>query len=1250
MRRLLHTSWISLLALVLLVLGTLYYLGWTEAGLQRLVSLANRRLGPVTLSLAGARGTLHSGLHFDRVEVDHQRVQIIATRIDGSVALLPLLWQTINVSHLDIGEVTVHVLPHVSQPIDTWEPHFLIGLLNIEAPRLRVGHATLISPGGTTLEANELRAAAKIDSKDIRIFDSTLDYSGFAVHSIGTVHAAQSIGLRGQIRLSRQAPTGEAPWLADGQINGNLDLLGVNVVLLAPFNASFHGKARALAGDWHWQGDLQVKDLDLRAWGAGNALGLISGPLQVSGNRAGFTARGALDPKGLSAGPLSVDFAGNYAAHALTIARLGIGHGASGAQVSAAGVVGIVDGGPKLDLRGQWRTFRWPLSDSSAPVRSSSGDYTLTGLKPYAFTASGGLQVLSEPALQFRAAGRLAHDGLDIPSATVTAFGGQAQLRADLKWSPQVRWSAAGQMRTLNIATLRPTINGHLNFAFTASGQGFGKDRTLQASITDLSGVVRGQSAGGHAGIALDGDEWSLQQVRVQLGATHIEADGRIGAQPDLHFAVDIADLALLQNGAHGRLKATGRLRGDTHNPVLLARIKGSDLNYERVSLHAVEAQIDFDPRGSGHADVNVQLDQLQIANRVVERASFATNGTAQAHRFNMQVSAAPLVVRAAGTGSFEDGVWHAQLNEFTASDGADMHLSLAAPSTLVAALNGEQLQLERLCLHDAAAAFCATAERVQDHNKFSLSAARVPLRALTAGVGGDTTYEGQVSLEARGESLPAAPWTGSVTGALADAVVRHHLSGGRIESFSLGNGNVQAALDASGLAASIILDAGSAGNISGHVAAQGSGAINRAWPLAGELRLQTQSLGFIDSYVAEIDRVSGQLDANLTLAGTLGAPIFNGELKVSHGEVDAYTVNLALRDLNLDARLKGTELQLQGDVKAGSDGHAQISGVVNWRDALPYGQLHLTGENLRVINIPEARVQASPDVYMKLNGHRIDVTGTVALPYARLLRPDTLTSAARTSSDEVIVSSAQGAAAESFHVFSDLTLKLGERVTIDTLGLVGRLSGSIRTVADDSGFNRGTGELQVEEGKYTAYGRKLDIERGRLQFKDGPLNDPIIDLRAVKAFPDITAGINVRGTLRQPRLTFFSDPPVSQSQIVSLLIAGGSLETIQNTSDPAQRNNAARNDMLLQGSAMLFQQFGSKVGLDDVSVESGLNNDTSLVLGRFLSPRLYVSYGVSLVESINTIKARYTIGDHWALRTEAGTAQSADLVYTIER
>jgi translocation and assembly module TamB len=1248
MRRLLHTSWISLLALGLLVAGSIYYVGWTSSGLQRLVSLTNRRIGPVTLEITGARGTLHGGVHADRVVVDHQRVHIVAQQVDGRVALLPLLWQTIRVRHLTVADVSIHVLPHHAQGGAPWQPHFLVGLLDIQADDLNVGHVTVIAPSGASIAGDQAHAVAQIGTHEIRIFDSKLNYSGFEVRSVGTLQAADPIGMKGEIRLSLDAPD-QPSWLANTQIDGDLNLLEISGVLLSPFNADFHGDARALSGDWHWQGSSVVRDFDLQAWQAGDALGEISGTLQLSGDRSGVRATGMLDAEGLRAGPIAVDFAGNYAARVLDVARVTLLHRASGAQLSATGSIGIVAGGPRLDLQGQWRNFRWPLTDAAAAVHSGTGSFTLSGLRPYAFTAAGALQVRSQPPLQVRAAGRLAHDGVSITDAVVDAYGGQAQVRADLRWSPQERWSVDGTMRGLNIASLRPTISGRLNFLVAAAGQGFGPGRSLQARFTDIGGNVRGQRASGHAGIALAGDDWLLQQVQLRLGATRLEADGRIGARTDVRFAVDAEDLALLHAGARGRLHAEGHFRGDQHNPMLQARISGAQLQYQDISLRTVDASIDFDPRGSGHAESDIRVEQLSMANHQIDQARFTTTGTAAAHRFTMQLRATPFSVKASGTASFSDGVWRADFAEFKASDGAGVQLELAAPAALVAALNGEELRLERFCLHDALATLCAAGSRTLGNSQFNVSAANVPLRTLTAGVSSATDFDGRVSLEAHGARQSTGPWSGALKGTLVDAGLRHHLRGGRVESFNLGGGNVQAALDGAGLSASVLLDAGAAGSIAGRLAARSNGEALTGWPLSGELRLQTESIGFIDSYVGQVDRVSGHLDANLTLAGSLAAPRLNGELKVSGGEVDAYQINLALRDVNFDARLHDTVLQFGGNAKAGADGHAEFSGELAWRDALPYGQLHLSGENLRIVNIPEARVQASPDVNMKFTGRRIDVVGTVTLPYARLQRSDQLTNAVRASSDEVLVSAAQASPSERFHVFSDLTLRLGERVTIDTLGLNGRLSGSLRTVADDSGFNRATGELQVEEGKYTAYGRKLDIERGRLRYSNGPLNDPAIDLRAIKKFPDITAGVNVRGTLREPRMTFFSDPAVSQSQIVSLLLAGGSLESVQNA-DPAQRGSAARNNMLLQGSALLFQQFGGKVGLDDVSVESGLNNDTSLVLGRYLSPRLYISYGISLAEAINTIKMRYTIGDHWTIKTEAGTARSADLVYTIER
>jgi len=189
-----------------------------------------------------------------------------------------------------------------------------------------------------------------------------------------------------------------------------------------------------------------------------------------------------------------------------------------------------------------------------------------------------------------------------------------------------------------------------------------------------------------------------------------------------------------------------------------------------------------------------------------------------------------------------------------------------------------------------------------------------------------------------------------------------------------------------------------------------------------------------------------------------------------------------------------------------------------------------------------------------------------------------------------------------------------------------------------------GTGELSILDGKYTAYGRQLDIQRGRLIFNGGVVENPGIDIRAIKAFPDVTAGVNVRGSLREPRISFFSDPSLTQSQILSLLLAGGSLESVQN------RQNGAAAQLLAQGGAMLVQQYGSKVGIQDVGLESDLSNETSLVLGRYLSPRLYVSYGVSLTQSLNTVKLRYFLSDRWTIKTEAGQARGADLVYTIQK
>ena len=88
-----------------------------------------------------------------------------------------------------------------------------------------------------------------------------------------------------------------------------------------------------------------------------------------------------------------------------------------------------------------------------------------------------------------------------------------------------------------------------------------------------------------------------------------------------------------------------------------------------------------------------------------------------------------------------------------------------------------------------------------------------------------------------------------------------------------------------------------------------------------------------------------------------------------------------------------------------------------------------------------------------------------------------------------------------------------------------------------------------------------------------------------------------------------------------------------------------------LTGGDSIARAIGSRFGMDEMRVESSDSGDqASLMMGRYLSPRLYVGYGVGLVKPINTFNVRYQINEDWQLKGESGEYPGVDLLYTIDR
>ena len=75
-----------------------------------------------------------------------------------------------------------------------------------------------------------------------------------------------------------------------------------------------------------------------------------------------------------------------------------------------------------------------------------------------------------------------------------------------------------------------------------------------------------------------------------------------------------------------------------------------------------------------------------------------------------------------------------------------------------------------------------------------------------------------------------------------------------------------------------------------------------------------------------------------------------------------------------------------------------------------------------------------------------------------------------------------------------------------------------------------------------------------------------------------------------------------------------------------------------------------SQLGLDTLAINStGDTSNSSLTLGKYLTPKIFIRYGVGLFETESTLSVDYSISDRIKLEAKSGSSQSVDIKYTVE-
>ena len=126
----------------------------------------------------------------------------------------------------------------------------------------------------------------------------------------------------------------------------------------------------------------------------------------------------------------------------------------------------------------------------------------------------------------------------------------------------------------------------------------------------------------------------------------------------------------------------------------------------------------------------------------------------------------------------------------------------------------------------------------------------------------------------------------------------------------------------------------------------------------------------------------------------------------------------------------------------------------------------------------------------------------------------------------------------------------------------------------------------------------------------------------------------------------------MTQQQQLSWLLLGRPLEQSSSSQDRSALSGAAMA-LGLGGGSFLAQGLQKGLGLDSISLGSDpgeSNEQARLTVGKYLSPKIFVSYGIGLFQPGNIFRLIYDLGRGFKLQTESGVESGGDLLYTIER
>jgi hypothetical protein len=394
----------------------------------------------------------------------------------------------------------------------------------------------------------------------------------------------------------------------------------------------------------------------------------------------------------------------------------------------------------------------------------------------------------------------------------------------------------------------------------------------------------------------------------------------------------------------------------------------------------------------------------------------------------------------------------------------------------------------------------------------------------------------------------------------------------------------------------------------------------------------------FPDNIIA----LTGDTHLNVRADGKLRNPHIHGDVFLQNGSYELLNIGGYVKDLSCRGHFKNSTLYLD-KIWASQDegGKLNGSGEIHFNSTLPFF-LELASESLHLTPASYIDIWVKGKVRLEGNKEKGLLKGVITSDEVNVALPDEIPEL--TEWIPVTYLNQPHAATPSekgWTLLYDLEMDIPNNCTIKSKNLTSLWKGK----AHLDGALQLNGSCKCTQGQYLLNGKAFDINEGLITFGGDPEKKTTLYIIASKDLDKIRADLILKGPIKHPSLSFRSNPPLPQREILSWILFNRGTSEI-NQFQGSQLNESISNLTATKNSDMLTQ-IRDRIGIDRIDInrgDNGSSNEVSLQMGKYISQGIFISVNKSITAEANRLQLEADVIKNVKVEAEVGDNAAGQL------